>query len=83
MRHLIWFAVLMASAHPLPIAYAQSDSGTKGGTYNAGPSGAPPPGFKVDQLNPNNCGTPDDPKQCGPAPRKALKTYPGAKPPNG
>ena len=75
MRHLVWIAVLAAFTQPIPVVYAQSDSGTKGGTYS-GPAGAPPPGLKADQLNPTNCGTPDDPKPCGPMPRKTLPTYP-------
>jgi hypothetical protein len=79
MRHLIWIAMLAAFTMAPPVAQAQSDSGTKGGTYNAGPGGAPPPGFKADSPNPANCGTPDDPKPCGPLPRKALKTYPKTK----
>src|ERR1700722_11594862 len=76
MRTIIWIAVLAAFTQIIPIAYAQSDSGTKGGTYS-GPAGAPPPGLKVDRLQPSNCGTPDDPKPCGPLPRRALKSYPG------
>jgi hypothetical protein len=80
MRHLIWIALLAACTLTLPVAYAQSDSGTKGGAYNAGPSGAPPPGFTAGQLDPKNCGTPDEPKPCGAMPRRALKTYPKHKP---
>jgi hypothetical protein len=33
-------------------AYAQSDSGTKGGTYTVGPNGSPHPDFEADQLTP-------------------------------
>jgi hypothetical protein len=77
MRQLMWIAILAAFIQLGPSVYAQSDSGTKGGTYNASPSGGPPPGFHADQLDPTNCGTPDDPKPCGPMPRKALKAYPG------
>lgn len=76
MRHLIWVAVLAAFTQVMPIAYAQSDSGTKGGTYS-GPAGAPPPGLKADKPNSENCGTPDEPKPCPPMPRRALQTYPG------
>jgi hypothetical protein len=82
MRHLILIAILAAFTQSIPVAYAQSDSGTKGGTYSADSSGAAPLGFRADQLNPSNCGTPDDPKLCGPMPRRALKTYPGPKPSN-
>jgi hypothetical protein len=79
MRHLIWLAVIVASTQVVPTAMAQSDSGTKGGTYNAGPGGAPSPDYRADQLNPTNCGTPDDPKPCGPMPRHALKTFHGTR----
>ena len=76
MRHLMLIAVLAACTQLAPIAYAQSDSGTKGGTYGVDPSGARA-GFVTAQLNPTNCGTPDEPKPCGPMPRRALQTYPG------
>jgi hypothetical protein len=36
MRHLIWFAILAAFTQVTPVAYAQSDNGTKGGMYDAG-----------------------------------------------
>ena len=74
MRQFMWTAVLIAFT--IPIAHAQSASGTKGGTYDAGPAGQPPPAFHADQLHPANCGTPDDPSPCGPKPKKALKHYP-------
>jgi hypothetical protein len=75
MRHLIWIAVAMGFA--MPIAYAQSSTGTKAGTYDASPAGgSTPPAYRADQLSPGNCGTPDDPKPCGgPLPRHALKHY--------
>jgi hypothetical protein len=79
MRHLTWIAILVAFTQVTPAAYAQSDYGTKGGMYDAGPSGAPPPGFRADQLNPTNCGTPDDLKPCGPMPRRALGYYPAGR----
>ena len=79
MRNLIWIAVIAAFTQVTPNAHAQSDSGTKGGTYDAGPSGAPPPGFSADRLNPTNCGTPDDQKPCGPMPRRALAYYPAGR----
>jgi hypothetical protein len=78
MRHLTWIAVLAVLSLPLSAAYAQSDSGTKGGTYS-GPAGAPPPGLRADALQPSNCGTPDDPKPCGPMPRRALNYYPAGR----
>jgi hypothetical protein len=76
MRHLIVIAILAAFTQVIPVAYAQSDSGTKGGAYSADPNGAPSPGFRADQLNPTNCGTPDELKPCGPMPRRALGHYP-------
>jgi len=76
MRNLIWITVLVALAPSM--AYAQSDSGTKAGAYDAGPGGGmAAPGYQASQLNPANCGTPDNFKQCGPMPTRALKHYPG------
>jgi len=76
MRHLIWIAILAAFPQIIPAAYAQSDRGPKGGAYSVGPNGSPHPGFVADQLNPSNCGTPDDLKLCGPMPRRELGHYP-------
>jgi hypothetical protein len=76
MRNLVWIGALVSLTVFAPAAFAQSESGTKGGTYTAGAAGAPPPGFTADKLNPTNCGTPDDPKSCGPvakAKKKAKK----------
>ena len=73
MRHLIWIAVLVAFAQSVPVAFAQSDSGGKAGAYTAGPAGAPPPGYVADKLNPTNCGTPDEPRTCGPAAKGKKK----------
>jgi hypothetical protein len=78
MRHLIWIAVLAGVTVSAPLGHAQSATGTQAGTYNAGPGGSAQ-GFTPSQLNPTNCGTPDDPKACGPQPRRALKHFP-AKP---
>jgi hypothetical protein len=77
MRQLMWIAILAAFSQSIPIAFAQSDSGTKGGTYSVGPNGVPHPGFIAEPRNPTNCGTPDDLKSCGPMPRRALQTFPG------
>jgi hypothetical protein len=74
MRRLILAATLAALA---PMAYAQSSggmtspsspaaTGMPSGTNAASSPGAP---------DPNNCGTPDEPKSCGPMPRHALKHY--------
>jgi len=77
MRHLIWITALVALTQYAPSAHAQSDQGTKAGSYDAGPIGSPPASFHADQLDPTNCGTPDDPKPCGRMPRRALNHYPG------
>ena len=66
MRYLVRIAVVFAVVLPLSVAFAQSDNGAKAGSYTAGPPGQPPPGFTPDKLNPTNCGTPDEPKACGP-----------------
>ena len=79
MRHLVWIPILAAFTLVMPAAFAQSDSGTKGGAYAADPSGAPPPGFRADPLNPTNCRTPDDLKLCGPMPHRALGHYPAGR----
>jgi hypothetical protein len=50
MRHLILLAILAAFTQVTPVAYAQSDNGTIGGAYDAGPGGVPPPGFRADHL---------------------------------
>ncbi len=77
MRHLVWIVVLAPLALTAPVAHAQSDQGTKAGSYEAGPIGQPPPAFRPGQTDPSNCGTPDDPKACGRMPRRALNYYPG------
>jgi hypothetical protein len=84
MRRLILAATLVALT---PLAYAQSSGGMTSpssspaaGTTSGmtgGASTAPTPG----PLDPKNCGTPDEPKPCGPMPRHALKHY-RAKPAN-
>ena len=84
MRHLVWIAVLVGFTQSMPLAQAQSYNGTRAGTYDAGPGGGPPPGYRADQPNPGNCGTPDDPRPCdGPVPRHPLKYYQGPRPSNG
>ena len=70
MRHMIWIAALVALAQ-FPVAFARSNRCAKAGTYDAAPNGGPPPAFRADQPNPENRGTPDDPKPRGSAPRGA------------
>jgi len=77
MRQLIRLAVLLTVAQPFAVAFAQSDTGTQAGAYNAGAGGMIPPGYKMEATNPSNCGTPDDPKPCPPMPTHDLRTYPG------
>jgi hypothetical protein len=75
-----WFANLPAQAQPAPPgAYPAGPPGA----YPAGPPPAPPPyarhpGPAPDDAatNPNNCGTPDEPKPCPPMPRHPLTHYP-------
>jgi hypothetical protein len=79
MRRLILAATLVALA---PLAYAQSGGGmtspsSPAAGMTSGASATPTPG----PLDPKNCGTPDEPKPCGPMPRHALKHY-RAKPAN-
>jgi hypothetical protein len=76
MRNIILFSALLAVA-PVSLVYAQSDSGMKGGAYNAGQAGASASNSAPGPADPSNCGTPDQPKACGPMPRHPLATYPG------
>jgi hypothetical protein len=64
MRHVIRIALLVAVAHFLPAAYAQSDNGNKSGAH-------------ASQSAQENCGTPDVYKPCPPLPRHPLENYPG------
>jgi hypothetical protein len=74
MRHLFWIAATVAMTQAAPFALARSDNGSMAGAYNAGPGGAAQ--FQAGPLDLANCGTPDDPKPCGPMPRRALSHYP-------
>jgi hypothetical protein len=80
MRLTILAITLLALA---PATFAQTyppgstaGSGSVGGTaYPSRP--APPPQSAISgQPDPENCGTPDQPRACPPLPRKALQTYP-------
>jgi hypothetical protein len=64
MRHVIRIALLVAVAHFLPAAYAESDSGGKAAAH-------------ASQPNQENCGTPNVFKPCPPLPRHPLESYPG------
>jgi hypothetical protein len=56
-----------------PLVHAQSATGSMGGSQKAtgGSTSA-----AIGQPDPTNCGTPDEPKPCGPMPRKALNHFP-------
>jgi hypothetical protein len=70
MRRVILVATL-AALTAVPLAYAQTQA----------PVTAPPassmaaPATPMAAPDPNNCGTPDQPKPCPPMPRHAMKHY--------
>jgi len=75
MRYFILAAALMPLAHAAfaqtraaPAAPAQSSArpAVAGGGTN----------WEIRPLDPNNCGTPDDPRPCPPKPRTPLKYFP-------
>lgn len=74
MRIIILITLSFALAS---VASAQSNTGSMGQTTHMGRSGttAVVP-MTAGQPDPGNCGTPDEPKQCPPMPRRALQTYP-------
>ena len=81
MRPIILATALMVLA---PIALAQTFP--PGGAANPGPTGGanyyatgpatPSRSAMNSQPDPENCGTPDEPKTCPPMPRRPLRTYP-------
>jgi hypothetical protein len=88
MRRLILAAAFVALT---PLAFAQSNTGTMGGTSapgtpgsmgnmggmnNMGHTGTSSAAPMMGQASPSNCGTPDEPKACPPMPRRALQNYP-------
>jgi hypothetical protein len=62
MRYIILVSALVALA---PVAFAQTGTGKKGtaGATSAATE-APPAGYTVRAPDPNNCGTPDEPRPC-------------------
>jgi hypothetical protein len=81
MRSIILAAALVALA---PVTFAQTSPpvatatpGQAGGTnyYASGPA-TPSRTSMSGQPDPQNCGTPDEPKACPPMPRRPLNTYP-------
>ena len=79
MRAIILATALVALA---PVTFAQSYSpGSTAGAGSAGgtsyyPSNTPPRTTMSDRPDPENCGTPDEPKACPSMPRRPLRTYP-------
>lgn len=75
--------IILATAITIfaPMTFAQTSSGTMGapGSMGAPPPAAPPSSQMAGQPDPNNCGTPDEPKPCPPLPRHPLKYYPANK----
>ena len=81
MRPIILATALMALA---PVTFAESyppgstaGPGPADGTsyYPSGPA-TPSRSAMNSQPDPENCGTPDEPKTCPPMPRRPLRTYP-------
>ena len=64
MRYIVLASVLIALA---PVALAQTNAGKPA----AAATEAAPPGYTVQPPNPDNCGTPDEPKPCSGTARKA------------
>jgi hypothetical protein len=75
MRYILLASVLVALA---PVALAQTSSGNASKPAMSAPVAQAPAGYMVQPANPNNCGTPDEPKPCSgtasakmaPAPKK-------------
>ena len=80
MRPLILATALVALA-PVTLAQTYSPAGaanpgaTAGGVHPTGPA-TPSRKAMNSQPDPENCGTPDEPKACPPMPRRPLRTYP-------
>ena len=81
MRPIILATALMALA---PAALAQSyppghtagPGPTDGSNHYATGPATPSRSAMNSQPDPENCGTPDEPKACPPMPRRPLRTYP-------
>ena len=79
-------SMMLATALVLlsPLAYAQSIPGSSPGPgqgyYSGAPTPPPPSSTRMAaQPDPDNCGTPDEPKPCPPMPRHPLNDYPSNK----
>lgn len=78
MRHFILAAALMPLAH---VAFAQTTGNMAAppapARSAAGPAmSGPGTGWAVRPPDPNNCGTPDEPRPCPPMPRHPLPYFP-------
>jgi hypothetical protein len=80
MRHLILAAALMPLAHA---ALAQTNTGNMAAPAAPAQSSARPAmsgaggtGWAIRPPDPDNCGTPDDPRPCPPMPRRPLQYFP-------
>ena len=78
MRYIVLASALMAVA---PIALAQTSTSKPA---MSAPAAQAPAGYTVQPANPNNCGTPDEPKPCGGMMAHAMqhKMAPPAKKPS-
>ena len=81
-RVVLATTALMALA---PLVHAQPATGSMGPGSSSGiaapgpasPAGSMTPGGSMSAAaDPTNCGTRDEPKPCGPMPRKALNHFP-------
>ncbi len=61
MRYILLASALVAFA---PIAHAQTTKGSASKPAMSAPTEPMPTGYTVQPANPNNCGTPDEPKPC-------------------
>ena len=64
MRYVFLASALIALA---PVALAQTSGGNASKPAMSAPAAQAPAGYMVQPANPNNCGTPDEPKPCSAA----------------
>ena len=78
MRYMLLASALMVVA---PAAFAQTSTSKPA---MSAPAAQAPAGYTVQPANPNNCGTPDEPKPCGGTMAHAMphKMTPAAKKPS-
>lgn len=77
MRRMALVTALIALS---PLAHAQgipAGNAPPGAGYTGAPPPPPPASTRMAaQPDPNNCGTPDEPKPCPPMPRHPMPYYP-------